>query len=105
MNLYQIPFSVGINGRDIFYNEVAKNPGFDVCRDSMDFLVNQIQEIEVKLEDFKKLGMPIQYIHADLHFDNVMVLGDKVSGLLDFEFCTYDWRGMEMAGGGYGTEI
>ena len=29
--------------------------------------------------------MPIQYIHADLHYDNVMVVGDQVSGLLDFE--------------------
>ncbi len=24
---------------------------------------------------------------ADLHYDNVMVLGDSVSGLLDFEVC------------------
>jgi hypothetical protein len=23
--------------------------------------------------------------------------GDKVSGVLDFEFCVYDWRAMEMA--------
>jgi len=23
--------------------------------------------------------------------------GDTVSGLLDFEFCSYDWRAMELA--------
>lgn len=26
-----------------------------------------------------------------------MVVGDSVSGLLDFEFCAYDWRAMELA--------
>jgi homoserine kinase type II len=26
-----------------------------------------------------------------------MVVGDTVSGLLDFEFCSYDWRAMELA--------
>lgn len=36
-------------------------------------------------------------IHGDLHYDNVMVVGDDVSGLLDFEFCAYDWRAMELA--------
>jgi homoserine kinase type II len=25
------------------------------------------------------------------------VVGDSVSGLLDFEFCAYDWRAMELA--------
>jgi Ser/Thr protein kinase RdoA (MazF antagonist) len=25
------------------------------------------------------------------------VVGDQVSGLLDFEFCAYDWRAMELA--------
>ena len=27
----------------------------------------------------------------------VLVVGDRVSGLLDFEFCSYDWRAMELA--------
>jgi Ser/Thr protein kinase RdoA (MazF antagonist) len=26
-----------------------------------------------------------------------MVIDDTVSGLLDFEFCAYDWRVMELA--------
>lgn len=40
---------------------------------------------------------PLQLIHGDLHYDNVMVVGDSVSGVLDFEFCAYDWRAMELA--------
>ena len=41
--------------------------------------------------------MPQQLIHGDLHYDNVLTTSDKVSGLLDFEFCAYDWRAMELA--------
>ena len=26
-----------------------------------------------------------------------MVVGERVSGLLDFEFCAFDWRAMELA--------
>ena len=74
-----------VGTREVFYNEVATNPKFAVCQEAIDYLVGQIREIEVKLEGFKQLGMPIQYIHADLHYDNVMVVGDQVSGLLDFE--------------------
>jgi Ser/Thr protein kinase RdoA (MazF antagonist) len=44
-----------------------------------------------------RAGLAKQVIHGDLHFLNVMVEGDKVSGLLDFEFCVYDWRVMELA--------
>jgi len=40
------------------------------------------------------LSLPIQLIHADLHYDNVLVDGDRVSGLLDFEFSVHDWRGI-----------
>lgn len=53
----------------------------------MDYLVGEIRAIEPKLESYQQLGLPMQLIHGDLHYDNVMVLGDKVSGLLDFEVC------------------
>lgn len=74
---------------------------------------------------FHKMGLPQQLVHGDLHYDNVMVRGrwgrgmhkgrctqtmcytrtharaqvinDRVSGLLDFEFATHDWRAMELA--------
>ena len=41
----------------------------------------------------QSLDLPVQLIHADLHYDNVLVDGDSVSGLLDFEFSVHDWRG------------
>ena len=39
------------------------------------------------------LSLPVQLIHADLHYDNVLVHEERVSGLLDFEFSVHDWRG------------
>ena len=36
-------------------------------------------------------------IHGDMHYDNVLVYEGKVSGLLDFEFCAWDFRAMELA--------
>ncbi|WIA32600.1 hypothetical protein OEZ86_003403 [Tetradesmus obliquus] len=83
--------------RELFYQDAASNPAFEVCRGAMDFLVEQIRALEPKLEAYQQLGLPMQIIHGDLHYDNVMVLGDNVSGLLDFEFCAYDWRVMELA--------
>lgn len=74
--------------RDIFFNEVKK-PVFDATenvRKYTDLLCNEVIEIEKKLEHFSTLNLPIQLIHADLHYDNVLCDGDKVSGLLDFEF-------------------
>jgi len=38
-----------------------------------------------------------QLIHGDLHYDNVLVEDGKVTGLLDFEFASFDWRAMELA--------
>lgn len=38
-----------------------------------------------------------QLIHGDLHYDNTLVDGDRVTGLLDFEFCAVDYRAMELA--------
>ncbi|KAJ9508668.1 hypothetical protein QJQ45_027963, partial [Haematococcus lacustris] len=83
--------------RDLFYSEVATNPAFNVCREAIDYLTDEIRAIEKKLERFNAMDLPMSMIHGDLHYDNVMVVGDQVSGLLDFEFCLYDWRAMELA--------
>jgi homoserine kinase type II len=42
-------------------------------------------------------ALPTQLIHGDLHYDNVLVQDGKVTGLLDFEFASFDWRAMELA--------
>jgi Ser/Thr protein kinase RdoA (MazF antagonist) len=41
--------------------------------------------------------LPWSFIHGDLHYDNILVDDTGVTGLLDFEFSSYDWRAMELA--------
>ncbi|GGF90147.1 phosphotransferase [Paenibacillus abyssi] len=42
-------------------------------------------------------AMPHQWIHGDIVFTNAIAQGERVIGLLDFEFCTRDLRAMELA--------
>lgn len=82
--------------RDIFLSEIAK-PDFDICREAINTLIEEIFAVEKLIEKLLALNLPKQLIHGDLHYDNVLVYEDAVSGLLDFEFCAIDWRGMELA--------
>ena len=91
--LYKVHHAVT---RDLFYQEVASST-FDDCREPTDKLVAAIEDVEEKIESFKALNLPQQLIHGDLHYDNILCDGDRVSGLLDFEFCSLDWRAMEIA--------
>lgn len=43
--------------------------------------------------------LPQQIIHADLFASNVLMRGDRVSGILDFEFASPDLRAMDVAVG------
>lgn len=82
--------------REIFFDEVKK-PAFDATpsiREYTDLLCGEVVEIEEKIAYMQTLDLPIQLIHADLHYDNVLCDGERVSGLLDFEFSVHDWRGM-----------
>lgn len=54
--------------RDLFYEQVATNRGFDVCRDDIDFLTAEIRAIEPKLAAYAAAGFPAQLIHGDLHY-------------------------------------
>ncbi|GIL44285.1 hypothetical protein Vafri_1797 [Volvox africanus] len=94
--LFKVHHAIG-GDADVFYREVANNPDFNACREAIDFLVSEIRKIEEKLALYLQQDLPMQLIHGDLHYDNVMVVEDTVSGLLDFEFCAYDWRAMELA--------
>jgi homoserine kinase type II len=42
-------------------------------------------------------SLPVQLIHGDLHYDNVLVKDGQVTALLDYEFSSFDWRAMELA--------
>lgn len=58
--------------------EIPK-PQFDECRPAIELLVAEIRKLEQELLRFQGLGLPEQLIHGDLHYDNVMVVGDKAS--------------------------
>lgn len=83
--------------RESFFAMMASTT-FDSVRKFSNILVQEILEIEDLIGKLSKnLKIPKQFIHGDLHYDNVLVVENKVSGLLDFEFCSYDWRAMELA--------
>ena len=66
--------------REIFFSEVKK-PAFDVTpiiRENIDLLCNEVIEIEKKIADLHAKSLPIQLIHADLHYDNVLCDGERV---------------------------
>lgn len=36
----------------------------------------------------------MQLIHGDIHTDNILMIDNKIVGILDFEFVAEDWRPM-----------
>lgn len=53
--------------------------------------------VEDKIKQFHEMKFPIQLIHGDVHTDNILMKGDQVMGILDFQFVAEDWRAMEFA--------
>ena len=88
--------------RDGFYDEANTNAGLDEKRDAVNRLLDAIRALEVTLADIEaKGGLPSTLIHGDVHYDNTLVdeATGEVTGILDFEFASYDWAFMEPAAG------
>ena len=87
--------------RESFLKIVA-GPEFDAGRADTEYLVAEIASAERLIADIlREDALPRQQIHADLHFDNVLVddASGEVTGILDFEFSAFDWRVMELVVG------
>ncbi|KAJ3410827.1 hypothetical protein HDV05_003188 [Chytridiales sp. JEL 0842] len=93
--LYNAHPSVG-GSRQVFMDFIA-GPDFKETRDSMNFLKSQMEDMEARIHKLQSLNLPLQLIHGDLHYDNVLCHKGKVSAILDFEFTALDWRCMELA--------
>ena len=99
--VYDVHKAIG-GEKSKFYN-YCRGPEFDGCRAGIESLCAALHKIDYAVESMLsqrgKDELPQQVIHGDLHYDNVLcdaTTGD-VTGLLDFEFCTMDWRAMEVA--------
>jgi Ser/Thr protein kinase RdoA (MazF antagonist) len=85
--------------------ETMESDAFDGdLRPFADEMLAEALELSTKCaNDYKQL--PLQLIHADMHYDSTSVLVNmkkgknlgKVSAVLDFEYAAYDWRAMELA--------
>jgi thiamine kinase-like enzyme len=80
------------------YKQETEKPEMDFIRDAITTLTTAFHDCMARVETYQGT-LPMQLIHGDLHYDNVLVAEtqDRVSGVLDFEFAAYDWRAMELA--------
>lgn len=91
-----------------FRQERANSMGVAVWRGLFERCGRDLDSIETGLFDRVKphvdavlaawpAGLPVSAIHADLFPDNVLMMGDKVTGLIDFYFACTDIRAYDLA--------
>ena len=79
------------------FEETMKGPFFDGdLRAVADHMLEETLQIADKCAG-KYQSLPVQLIHGDLHYDNVLVQDGQVTAQLDFEFASFDWRALELA--------
>lgn len=78
------------------FREQLRSGQFDPWRESANFVEDDLTEVMERVSSYQG-SLPWSFIHGDLHYDNILVDDDGVTGLLDFEFSSYDWRAMELA--------
>ena len=86
------------------FAEGMANAAFDSApglRAEADFLCAAVASAQAAIDRALAANLPEQQIHADCHFDNVLVSSDgaAVAAVLDFEFSSRDWRVMDLAVG------
>lgn len=77
--------------------ETMQGPLFDHVREVADLMMAETLAITDRCENAYRETLPVQLIHGDLHYDNVLVKDGRVTALLDFEFSSFDWRALEIA--------
>lgn len=89
--------------RDRFFDALTTWPGLagpdapPGVKEGLKYLSDQVLVMEKLVERCASLTLPEQQIHADLHSGNVLTDDDgHVTGVLDFEFSTIDWRVLEL---------
>jgi homoserine kinase type II len=76
-------------------------PLLDQCGRSLDQieagLFDKVDSALATVEREWRADLPVSAIHADLFPDNVLMLGDRVTGLIDFYFACTDLRAFDLA--------
>lgn len=78
-------------------------PLFNRCGDDLDLIRPGLRQEAASLVDEVLASwpapdsLPVGAIHADLFPDNVLMLGDRVTGLIDFYFACTDFRAYDLA--------
>ena len=79
-DLYKVHHAVT---RELFYEKIL-SADFDDYRASADFVLEEIRSTEEKIAGYQTAtpALPIQLIHGDLHYDNVLCENGRVTGPL-----------------------
>lgn len=82
--------------RDLFFAQL-KRSDVQVLGECVAELEGWMHHMEEKIPELLSNDLPRQWIHGDLNYDNVLCDDCVVTGIVDFEFSSYDWRAMELA--------
>lgn len=76
-------------------HEVLSQPWGAKDAPAADFMLQELLAMEERKSAFARL--PHQLVHGDLALSNLLWKEGRISGILDFEFCSPDVRAMELA--------